>query len=93
MSRRRFYRRQPPKKNIQLSMVDDDTVRVKMHKMSNKDVSDLKKLCHVDDKRNSAKPTAPLTHRARLNALRGRRRHRRAEFGRAITLRSRVALA
>ena len=49
----RFYRKQPPKKNIQLSMVDDNTVRVKMHKMSNKDASDLKKLCHVDDKRKT----------------------------------------
>lgn len=49
----RFYRKQPPNKNIQLSMVDDATVRVKMHKMSNKDVSDLKKLCHVDDKRKT----------------------------------------
>lgn len=49
----RFYRKQPPKPNIQLSVVDDDTLRVKMHKMTNKDVAHLKKLCHVDDKRKT----------------------------------------
>lgn len=49
----RFYRKQPPKKNIQLSVVDDNTVRVKMHKMGNADVTHLKKLCHVADKRKT----------------------------------------
>ena len=53
MSRRRFYVKQPPKKNIQLSVVDDNTVRVKMHKMRNADVAHLKKLCHVADKRKT----------------------------------------
>ena len=49
----RFYRKQPPKKNLQLSVVDDTTVRVKMHKIPNKDAAHLKKLCHVDDKRKT----------------------------------------
>ena len=47
---RRFYRKQPPKKNLQLSVVNDSTVRVKMHKISNQDAAHLKKQCNVDDK-------------------------------------------
>jgi len=49
----RFCRKQSPKKNVQLSMVDEATVRVKMHKMSNTDTNHLKKLCHVTDKRKT----------------------------------------
>jgi len=49
----RFYRKQPPKKQIQLSLVDDHTVRVKTYKMSTSDVNHLKKLCHVNDRRKT----------------------------------------
>ena len=49
----RFYRKQPPKKNIQLSIVDDQTISVKTYKMSNSDVNQLKKICHVNDKRKT----------------------------------------
>ena len=50
---RRFYRKQSPKKNLQLSVVNDSTVRVKMHKISNQDAAHLKKQCNVDDKRKT----------------------------------------
>lgn len=49
----RFYRKQPAKKQIQLSMVNDDTVRVKTYKMATSDVDHLKKLCHVNDRRKT----------------------------------------
>jgi len=49
----RFYRKQEPKKQIQLSFVDEGTIRVKTHKMSTEDVNHIKKACHVNDKRKT----------------------------------------
>lgn len=47
------FRKQPPKKNVQLSLVDADTVRVKLHRVSNDDCHMIKKACHVHDKRKT----------------------------------------
>lgn len=49
-------------------MVDDDTLRVKMHKMTNNDVAHLKKLCHVDDKRKTFDMAAVDVHTLVSNA-------------------------
>tara|TARA_B100001059_G_scaffold225637_1_gene253069 strand:- start:2231 stop:3928 length:1698 start_codon:yes stop_codon:yes gene_type:complete len=50
---RRNYSKRTPKKNLVLTVVNDNTVRVKSTKMSNKDLDALKKLCHVSDKRKT----------------------------------------
>jgi len=62
----RFYRKQEPKKQVQLSFVDDRTIRVKTHKMSAKDVDHIKKVCHVNDRRKTFDIAA-----VDLRALRG----------------------
>ena len=46
-------RKQPPKKNVQLSLIDENTLRVKLHKVSNEDSKAIKKACHVNDKRKT----------------------------------------
>lgn len=47
------FRKQPPKKNLQLSIVNATTLRVKLHKVSNDDCNMIKKACHVNDKRKT----------------------------------------
>jgi SWI/SNF-related matrix-associated actin-dependent regulator 1 of chromatin subfamily A len=47
------FRQQPAKKNLQLSIVDENTLRVKLHKVSNADSNTIKKACHVKDKRKT----------------------------------------
>ena len=47
------FRKQPPKKNVQLSLVDESTLRVKLHKVSNDDCKTIKKACNVNDKRKT----------------------------------------
>lgn len=47
------FRKQPPKKNVQLSLIDENTLRVKLHKVSNEDSKAIKKACHVNDKRKT----------------------------------------
>lgn len=47
------FRKQPPKKNVQLSIVNATTLRVKLHKVSNDDCNMIKKACHVNDKRKT----------------------------------------
>ena len=47
------FRQQPAKKNLQLSIVDENTLRVKLHKVSNADSNTIKKACHVNDKRKT----------------------------------------
>jgi len=47
------FRKQPPKKNVQLSIANATTLRVKLHKVSNDDCNMIKKACHVNDKRKT----------------------------------------
>ena len=50
---RRFYKKRTPPKNFTLTVVNDNTLRVKSSKMSHKDLDVLKKACHVNDKRKT----------------------------------------
>ena len=50
---RRFYKKRTPPKNFTLTVVDDNTLRVKSSKMSHKDLDVIKKACHVDDRRKT----------------------------------------
>lgn len=49
----RVFRRQPAKKPIQLSIVNDDTVRVKTYRLAQKDLSRIKNTCQVCDARKT----------------------------------------
>ncbi len=50
---RRIYKKKKPKKNFCLTVVDNNLIRVKSHKMSHKDLDVIKKACHVQDKRKT----------------------------------------
>jgi SWI/SNF-related matrix-associated actin-dependent regulator of chromatin subfamily A-like protein 1 len=50
---RRRYRKQPPKKNIILTVVSDDILRAKTTKIASENLKAIKKACHVDDKRKT----------------------------------------
>lgn len=47
------YIRRPPKKNFVLTIKDENTVRIKTSKMTNKDLDAIKKACHVNDRRKT----------------------------------------
>lgn len=49
----RFYVKKIPRKNLVLTVVDDNNLRVKTNKMFTKDLNVIKKACHVDDKRKT----------------------------------------
>ena len=49
----RLYRKRSPKRNVQLTLLNKNTVRVKLHKVSNVDATIIKKACHVTDKRKT----------------------------------------
>lgn len=47
------FRKQPAKNNVQLSLINETTLRVKLHKVSNDDSKTIKKACNVNDKRKT----------------------------------------
>lgn len=49
----KYYRKPPPPNNIQLSLVNETTLLVKLYKMSNEDSNVIKKACRVNDKRKT----------------------------------------
>ena len=50
---RRIYSKRTPRKNFFLTVVDDNTIRVKTTKISTSDLNVVKKACHVTDRRKT----------------------------------------
>ena len=49
----RYYVKKVPKKDMVLTVLHDDKIRVKTNKMFTKELNVVKKACHVDDKRKT----------------------------------------
>lgn len=47
------YRRPPPKKDIEVTVVNSYTLKVKTNKIPTKDLDVIKKVCHVSDRRKT----------------------------------------
>ena len=47
------FRKAPPKKTFEITIVDDNTYQVKAHKITSTDLTVVKKACHVLDKRKT----------------------------------------
>ena len=47
-----LYRQKVPKKPIELSLVNDDVVRVKTYRMQPSDLKRLKQRCDIKDRKN-----------------------------------------
>lgn len=50
---RRLYKKKTPPRHFFLSVVDDNTLRVKTSKVATEDLRTVKKACHIDDKRKT----------------------------------------